>query len=132
MDLSDEKLKQLLELEAKATPRPWRKSTTYCWSIVAHDNDDNSMPTYKGDRRICQIDGPGAMKEDIDAGENFEFILESRNHFRPLVEEVLRLREVFVRIRNKAWDGSSPNYDKEAKLRILGEIFGLAGETGGE
>jgi len=91
MDLSDEKLRQLLELEAKATPWEWKIEEET--GIITSWKDDE----FNREINVCRADAVGpkhfVCESKDDKKNNIQFIASSRNHFRPLVEELLRLRK---------------------------------------
>jgi len=96
INLSDDKLKELLELEAKATPGPWHFLTRFPPSHADHGyRVVAELASKKADLIYCEADHCWIGKKGFTFGtqRDSELISESRNHFRPLVEEVLRLRE---------------------------------------
>ena len=104
MDLSDEKLRGLLELEASATDGPW-------------DYTGHQIKILNSDRTIAYTMS--------FSGADGSLIYESRNHFRPLVEEVLRLRE---ELRSYEWrtteeysDANADNKDWHNNVRTQKE-----------
>lgn len=100
--LPDEMLRGFLEVEAKATKAPW----AYCkrnWrnEPEPHDYYVNGDPYTDEDGTRVSV-GVCIIKGNATAGEipkdNAHLIALARNHFRPLIEEIIRLREI-----ERAW-----------------------------
>jgi hypothetical protein len=82
--MTNEEIRALLELEAKASPAPWFFNSYSTVQCRPEQNDDVCyVPAEHGDQ---------AQGGDTDNGW---FIPAARNVIRPLAEEVLRLRDAF-------------------------------------
>lgn len=82
--LTDDELRELLELESKATPGPWRNSPLV-----------NDSRLYPGSSVGTPSSWFAVSGEDAKQNHaNARLVAAARNLARPLVEEVLRLREL--------------------------------------
>ncbi len=85
-------IRELLELEAKATPGPWAQSHRLCrdggYRTQVYDSNEREIASF-----AWHCKDPLAEIITTDRGDNSEFVATSRNTVVDLAREVLDLRE---------------------------------------